>query len=159
MIRIFILIFSFAISVAAFAQKSADSTNNKINEVHANADEIKAVVLRRHIVQQGETLTKIAQKYKVTVEDLTKWNALRATTIRVGEELVITRGGTIQPFEAWNKPSAARIKNLKINIPPIATDLLVVISFRPKRNFVFRILPCLSARSFRLPIWKTANNF
>ena len=42
-----------------------------------------------HTVKKGETLGKIAQKYKCTVTDLKRWNNLKSTTIRVGQKLKV----------------------------------------------------------------------
>jgi membrane-bound lytic murein transglycosylase D len=42
-----------------------------------------------HTVKKGETLGKIAQKYKCTVTDLKRWNNLKSTNIRVGQKLKV----------------------------------------------------------------------
>lgn len=42
-----------------------------------------------HTVKSGETLGKIAQKYKCSVTDLKKWNNLKSTTIKVGQKLKV----------------------------------------------------------------------
>lgn len=42
-----------------------------------------------HTVKKGETLGKIAQKYKCTVTDLKRWNNLKSTTIQVGQKLKV----------------------------------------------------------------------
>lgn len=42
-----------------------------------------------HTVKSGETLGKIASKYKCSVTDLKKWNNLKSTTIKVGQKLVV----------------------------------------------------------------------
>lgn len=42
-----------------------------------------------HIIKKGETLGGIAQKYKVTVSDLKKWNNLKSDKIIEGGKLVI----------------------------------------------------------------------
>ena len=42
-----------------------------------------------HVVKSGETLGKIAQKYKCTVTDLKKWNNLKSNTITVGQKLKV----------------------------------------------------------------------
>lgn len=46
-----------------------------------------------HKVRSGEYLGKIASKYRVTVNQIKKWNNLRSNNIRVGQRLVIYRGG------------------------------------------------------------------
>lgn len=44
-----------------------------------------------HKIKKGETLNKIARKYKVTVKQIMKWNKMRNTKIRVGKTLKIYR--------------------------------------------------------------------
>ena len=40
-------------------------------------------------MKSGETLGKIAQKYKCSVTDLKKWNNLKNNTIKVGQKLKV----------------------------------------------------------------------
>ena len=42
-----------------------------------------------HLVQRGDTLVEIARRYGVSVGDLKKWNGLRSSMIRPGQELTI----------------------------------------------------------------------
>jgi LysM repeat protein len=42
-----------------------------------------------HVVQRGETLFRIAQRYGVSVQDLRRWNQLSTNQIRVGQRLRI----------------------------------------------------------------------
>ncbi len=42
-----------------------------------------------HTVQEGETLFRISQKYKVSVEEIRKWNVLGNQSLSIGEELVV----------------------------------------------------------------------
>ena len=44
-------------------------------------------------VKSGEYLGKIATKYRVSVNQIKKWNNLKSNNIRVGQRLVIYRGG------------------------------------------------------------------
>ncbi len=44
-------------------------------------------------VRSGDTLSKIASKYRVTVNQIKRWNNLSSTNIRIGQNLVIYRGG------------------------------------------------------------------
>lgn len=46
-----------------------------------------------HKVKSGEYLGKIATKYRVSVNQIKKWNNLKSNNIRVGQRLVIYRGG------------------------------------------------------------------
>ena len=49
----------------------------------------RSTVQTVHTVKSGETLGKIAQKYKCSVTDLKKWNNLKSNTIRVGQKLKV----------------------------------------------------------------------
>lgn len=42
-----------------------------------------------HKVRSGETLSKIAGKYKVSVNQLKSWNHLKTNTIKIGQKLVV----------------------------------------------------------------------
>jgi membrane-bound lytic murein transglycosylase D len=44
-------------------------------------------------VQSGDYLGRIATKYRVSVNQIKKWNNLKSNNIRVGQRLVIYRGG------------------------------------------------------------------
>lgn len=47
-----------------------------------------------YTVVRGDTLSKIARKYGVTVDQIKKWNSLKGTNLRIGQKLKIqTRGG------------------------------------------------------------------
>jgi len=49
---------------------------------------------RYHIVQKGETLSKISKKYGITVKELRKLNDLsESQSIRAGKKLIISAGG------------------------------------------------------------------
>jgi LysM repeat protein len=42
-----------------------------------------------HTVTSGETMTSIAKKYNVTVEQILKWNLLKSISVKPGQELYI----------------------------------------------------------------------
>jgi LysM repeat protein len=46
-----------------------------------------------HVVQPSETLFSISKKYKVSVEDIKKWNGLPNNEIFIGQELVVYKEG------------------------------------------------------------------
>ncbi len=49
------------------------------------------LLLYKHIVSRGDTLHGIAQKYKVSVEDLKKWNNLQVGLLDIGQILLIKK--------------------------------------------------------------------
>ena len=46
-----------------------------------------------HKVKSGEYLGKIASKYRVSVAQIKRWNNLKSNDIRIGQKLIIYRGG------------------------------------------------------------------
>ena len=55
--------------------------------------EIRRSVSSTHRVRAGETLSEIAERYHVSVNQLKSWNGLRGNTIRVGQRLRIRTSG------------------------------------------------------------------
>lgn len=43
----------------------------------------------QHIVQKGESLSLIASKYKVSVQNIKEWNNLKSTVIYAGQQLIV----------------------------------------------------------------------
>ena len=65
-----------------------------------------------HKVKNGEYLGRIASKYRVSVNQIKKWNNLRSDNIRVGQRLIIYRGGrgpvaTTSSTTTTTKPAAS----------------------------------------------------
>lgn len=116
------------IPVVSIRKNQTDSSNGskKLDEAHANADEIKNDLIRNHVVQPGETLYKISQKYKVSVADLVKWNAIKNNSIEVGKELIVNQSAVIKPFKAWNKWNIAGQNQSRIISPIQNQDEVVV---------------------------------
>jgi membrane-bound lytic murein transglycosylase D len=73
--------------------ESLDTTtvSDSMNTTVKTEENEKPVVVW-HKVKRGETLTSIAQKYFVTVEEIRKWNYLRSYTAPLGRNLKIIKG-------------------------------------------------------------------
>ncbi|KIL46634.1 hypothetical protein KP77_27610 [Jeotgalibacillus alimentarius] len=50
-----------------------------------------------YTVKAGDSLSKIASQYKVTIQQLIDWNKLSSTIIYVDQQLIIHSGGSVQP--------------------------------------------------------------
>ena len=59
-----------------------------------------------HTVRKGETLGKIASKYRTTVGNLKAMNHLRSTNLRVGQKLIVKKGTTVKVPNPNAKPTA-----------------------------------------------------
>lgn len=64
----------------------------------------KTNINKTHTIQAGETLSKIARTYNVTIADIRAWNALASDNIKVGQKIVIKTiaapnigGATVKP--------------------------------------------------------------
>ncbi|MDJ1504809.1 LysM peptidoglycan-binding domain-containing protein [Xanthocytophaga agilis] len=54
---------------------------------------------KKHTVANGEGLYSIARKYKVTVDNLRKWNHLSSDELHIGQELVVGNGEASEKAE------------------------------------------------------------
>ena len=55
---------------------------------------------RMHVVARGDSLSEIAERYGVEIEQLQEWNALEGDTIRVGQELRVGGDGAVHRVNA-----------------------------------------------------------
>ena len=60
-----------------------------LDYIDPNMEYTTKLVVKKHKVRRGETLSKIASKYGVTVAELKKWNGLRKNSIARGKVLKI----------------------------------------------------------------------
>lgn len=69
------------------------STNLEVGQVLKVSGDVPSASSsqRIHTVQKGEGLWDIARQYKVSIEDIVKWNNLSDTKIRVGDKLKINK--------------------------------------------------------------------
>ena len=63
-----------------------------------------------HRVVSGEYLGKIASKYRVSVNQIKRWNNLKSNDIRVGQRLIIYRGGKAPATTSASKPANSGAK-------------------------------------------------
>lgn len=66
-----------------------------------------------HYVAPGQTLSGIAQRYKVTVTMLQAANPhLRAHALRVGQRVIVPMSGRVVPRGAWSTPPEPRVRRV-----------------------------------------------
>lgn len=63
-----------------------------------------------HRVRSGEVLGRIAIRYHVSVSQIKRWNNLRSDNIRIGQRLVIYRGGNAPVTSSSSSSSTAKTK-------------------------------------------------
>lgn len=113
-----------------------DSLYRHKSEIYFNPTTIKKIkeggdgVRIVHKVQNGEYLGKIASKYRVSVGQIKKWNNLRSDSIRVGQRLIIYRGGrgpatsssSAKPAAKPATKPAAKPANSSVAKPTVSTS-------------------------------------
>ena len=64
-----------------------------------------------HKVKSGEYLGKIAGKYRVSVSQIKRWNNLKSNDIRIGQRLIIYRGGKAPVSTSSNSSAGTTAKS------------------------------------------------
>ncbi len=83
--------------IAVFPSKDAAPTSAKAPaakgsppaEVKSTPRAAPAAGARTHVVEQGDSLWSIAQRYQVSVDELRRWNNLRRKTLKLGQTLSV----------------------------------------------------------------------
>jgi LysM repeat protein len=89
-----------------------DSSKISVDDSHANANAnaTERLAIKKHTVQQGETLQKIATKYKVSPSQIIRWNSLKGSSIIPKQELIVLGNTTIKSYEKWNSQNSLTSK-------------------------------------------------
>ena len=77
-----------------------------------------------HYVSTGQTLSGIAQRYKVTVTMLQAANPhLRAHELRVGQRIIVPMSGRVVPRGAWSNPPEPRVRRVSSRYRRVSSSL------------------------------------
>ena len=88
-------------------------TGARVAERYADLPINERVTFVDHYVSSGQTLSTIAQRYKVTVTMLQAANPhLRAHTLRVGQRIIVPMSGRVVPRAAWSNPPEPKIRRV-----------------------------------------------
>lgn len=93
-------------STNATANTSTTNTTNTSNQSSSTSTKTQNIV---HIVKSGETLSAIAIKYGVSVENIKKWNNLSSDKLSIGQKLTINP--TTQTSSKTAKQQMHTVKN------------------------------------------------
>jgi membrane-bound lytic murein transglycosylase D len=108
-------------SKSPFSAVSALASNGSVlengEETEGEADETDTVLKTKkvyHTVRRGETLGKIASRYRVSTSELKKWNKLRSNSIPRGKRLVVLKESKALPQIAAAPSKAKAQAKIKI---------------------------------------------
>ncbi len=89
-------------------------------------EEMKKVSDRSvHIVRSGESLGSIANKYRISVNQLKTWNKLKSTTIHPGQKLIVYSSGAPMA-QAGNTQPVERSTEQKIHVVKSGENLSLI---------------------------------
>jgi membrane-bound lytic murein transglycosylase D len=85
----------------------------RVAERYADLPINERVTFVDHYVTTGQTLSGIAQRYKVTVTMLQGANPhLRAQALRIGQRIIVPMSGRVVPRAAWSTPPEPRVRRV-----------------------------------------------
>ena len=83
----------------------------RVAERYAELPINERVTFVDHYVTSGQTLSSIAQRYKVTVTMIQAANPrLRAHALRIGQRVIVPMSGRVVPRGAWSAPPEPRVR-------------------------------------------------
>jgi LysM repeat protein len=77
---------------------------------------------KTHIVGQGQTLYSISRIYKVSVEDVKKWNNLSSNEVNIGQEIFVSSPGNINSQANPVQIDSPQAKEETRNVPNFKYD-------------------------------------
>ena len=97
------------------------ATGALVAERYAELPINERVTFVDHYVSRGQTLSEIAQRYKVTVTMLQAANPhVRARSLRVGQRIIVPMSGRVVPRAAWSNPPEPKIRRASNRYRPAA---------------------------------------
>ena len=92
----------------------------------------------KHTIESGDTLTKLAAKFKTTVDELALYNGIKdANSVQVGQRIVFQQGEKQRnSYEAQANETAAKIASNKRAADKIAADKIAAANSGPSSELV-----------------------
>ncbi len=96
-------------------------TGAGVAERYADLPINERVTFVDHYVTTGQTLSGIAQRYRVTVTMLQAANPhLRAHALRVGQRIIVPMSGRVVPRAAWSVPPEPRVRRVSSRLRTVS---------------------------------------
>ncbi len=95
----------------------------------------------QHVVQEGETLSKIALRYGLKVEDLRRWNHLKDNLLQVDQKLALSEVAAAARPEAAPKGTGVQVreKGMGEMITGVNTPMMVALHRKAPVGSVLRV--------------------
>jgi membrane-bound lytic murein transglycosylase D len=95
----------------------------RVAERYADLPVNERITFVDHYVTYGQTLSSIAQRYKVTVTMLQAANPrLRAHALRVGQRVIVPMSGRVVPRGAWSNPPEPRARRVSTRYRSVSSS-------------------------------------
>ncbi len=89
------------------------STGARVAERFADLPINERITFVDHYVAEGQTLSEIAQRYRVSVTMLRGANpSLRPNALRIGQRIIVPMSGRVVPAAAWSTPPEPRYRRI-----------------------------------------------
>jgi membrane-bound lytic murein transglycosylase D len=88
-------------------------TGGTVAERYADLPITERITFVDHYVARGETLSEIAQRYRVSHAMIQSANPrLKARALRVGQRIIVPMSGRVVPPSAWSNPPEVRVRRV-----------------------------------------------
>jgi membrane-bound lytic murein transglycosylase D len=95
----------------------------RVAERYADLPVNERVTFVDHYVTSGQTLSGIAQRYRVTVTMLQAANPhLRAHALRIGQRVIVPMSGRVVPRGAWSTPPEPRVRRVSSRYSSVSSN-------------------------------------
>ena len=124
------------VKVPASNAAAVETTNEVVPAETVSVKKVETVNATKHTVQKGESLYHLSKKYKVSLDELKKWNNLKTDAIKIGQVLNVSNpvlavaaieAAPEQPSAAAPKADKPLVKTV-VKTPVIAKDTIKIMA-------------------------------
>jgi membrane-bound lytic murein transglycosylase D len=140
-------------SIVANSDSVSTAQTNTVAENKPVTTTVKPIY---HVVKKGETLGKVAAKYKVTTKNLTAWNKLKSQNLMIGQKLRVNAPGKTVLTEGIASNSETEIAKPVAHTKPVSPNAKYHIV--KKGEFLTKIATTYGVTTDELVAWNSLEN-
>jgi membrane-bound lytic murein transglycosylase D len=140
-------------SIVANSDSVSTAQTNTVAENKPVTTTVKPIY---HVVKKGETLGKVAAKYKVTTKNLTAWNKLKSQNLMIGQKLRVNAPGKTVLTEGIASNSETEITKPVAHTKPVSPNAKYHIV--KKGEFLTKIATTYGVTTDELVAWNSLEN-